>query len=270
MNRRHVTKLQVVVGGALLGVLMLGACGASSSTQRPDTFEARKRLARELVARRDLPVAFFYANQLQAERPGDGEVLVLRGTVYREQGLMPEAEADLRQAVRLRETDPDGHAALALLLDETARGAEAAGHHERAIALAPSNPALRNNAGFSYFLRGKYEKSIEHYQAALRLDPVNRRIRTNLGYAYAAMNDWPRAAREFDKGALTPGRAKNNLGYAYERRGDLSTAFDLYEQAVRLDPACAEARQNLLAVAEKLGRVPPGDLPIPSRERKQP
>jgi Flp pilus assembly protein TadD len=197
-------------------------------------------------------------------------VLVLRGVVYREQGLFTEAEADLRESLQWHEESPDGHAALALLLDETERGGEAEKHHERAIALAPTNPALHNNAGFSLFLRGKYERAVLRYQAALRLDPANRRIRTNLGYAYAGMNDWPRAAREFDKGALTPGRGKNNLGFAYERHGNLATAFSLYEQALRLDPACAEARRNLLAVAQKLNRPLPNDLPPEASERKQP
>jgi Flp pilus assembly protein TadD len=155
------------------------------------------------------------------------------------------------------------------LLDQTTRGGEAEPHHERAIKLAPSNPALYNNAGFSLFLRGNYAGAVARYQAALRMDPSNRRVRTNLGYAYAAMNDWPHAAREFERGARTPGRAKNNLGYAYERRGDLATAFTLYEQAVRLDPSCGEARENLLALAEKLGRPLPEGLPQ-SSERKEP
>jgi Flp pilus assembly protein TadD len=263
MNHRR-----LVIVGALL---VLSACGSLSSTHRPDTFEARKQLTRELVARRDWPGAFFYANQLRTERPADVDALVLRGTIYREQGLFDEAEADLREALRLRENNPDGHASLALLLDETGRGPEAESHHDRAIALAPGNPALHNNAGFSLFLRGKHEKAIRHFQAALRQNPTNRRIRTNLGFAYAGAGDWPRAAQEFDKGGLTPGRAKNNLGYAYERRGDLAMAFTVYEQAVRLEPGCLAARRNLLAVAEKLGRPLPGDLPAEDvNERKQP
>jgi Flp pilus assembly protein TadD len=262
----------VLMTRLVLTATLAGACASASHTQRPDTFEARKRLTRELVARRDLPEAFVYATRLHSEKPHDAEVLVMRGTVYREQGLFTEAEADFREALGLHEEDPDGHAALALLLDETERGAEAEKHHERAIALAPTNPALHNNAGFSLFLRRKFEGAVAHYQAALRLDPVNRRIRTNLGYAYAGLNDWPRAAREFDKGALSPGRAKNNLGFAYERHGNLATAFALYEQAVRLDPACTEARQNLLAVALKLNRPLPEDLPseADASERKQP
>lgn len=250
---------------------VLGGCASLSQSQRQSTFEARKRLARELIARHDYPEAFFYANQLLGERPGDVEVLVLRGTVYREQGMFDEAEADLREALRARESDADGQAALALLLDETGRGAEAESHHVRAIALAPSNPALRNNAGFSLFLRGKYEAAIGYFQAALRQDPANRRIRTNLGFAYAATNNWPRAAQELERGALTPARAKNNLGYAYERHGDLAAAFALYEQALRLDPRFQEARHNLVAMAERLGRTLPADIPAEdSSERKQP
>jgi Flp pilus assembly protein TadD len=122
---------------AVVAALLLGACAGSSNAQRPDTFAARKQLTRELVARHDWPEAFFYANQLRSERPNDVDALVLRGTVYREQGLTEEAEADLREALRLNEAVADAHAGLALLFDETGRSEEAEAHHARAIALAP-------------------------------------------------------------------------------------------------------------------------------------
>ena len=257
-------------------------CASTSSSGKPDTFQARKQLTRELIARQDWREAFFYADQLHRERPKDAEVLVLRGTVYREQGLAAEAEADLRQALAREGKLAEAHAALGLLLDGNGRGKEGEEHHRKASALAPENPAYLNNLGFSLFLRGKHDEAIKVYHQAARLDPTNRRIRTNLGFAYAASGDWPRAAREFDRGGMTPAQARNNLGFAYERKGDLGTAYGLYVEAIRLDPKCGPARANLLAVAAKLGRPLPDDLPpgaepqLPSappavqNERKQP
>ena len=65
-----------------------------------------------------------------------------------------------------------------------------------------------------------------------------------------------RAAREFQMGG-TEAEAKNNLGFAYERRGDMANAYELYFEAVRLDPV-ARARSNLVHAAMVLGRpVPP-------------
>jgi Flp pilus assembly protein TadD len=256
-----------------LALVLAGGCASSKTSEKPDTYPARKQLTRELIARQSWTEAFFYADQLHRERPKDAEVLVLRGTIYREQGLKTEAETDLREALQRNANSAEAHAALGLLLDSTGRGAEAVQHHEKANALAPDNPAYLNNLGFSLFLRGKYDQAIKVYHDAERLDPTNHRIRTNLGFAYAASGDWPRAAHEFDRGSATPAQAKNNLGFAYERRGDLGTAYGLYLEAVRLDPGCAQARANLMAVAEKLGKPLPEDLPaaaLGGKERKQP
>ncbi len=78
-----------------------------------------------------------------------------------------------------------------------------------------------------------------------------------MGFAYAAIGDLPSAAREFTMGG-TEAEAKNNLGFAYERRGDMSNAYDLYLQSVRIDPTADRARSNLVHAAVVLGRpVPP-------------
>lgn len=257
----------------VLGGLVLLACACAAVPKR-DTFEARKRLARELIARQDWPEAFFYADQLHRERPADAEVLVLRGTTYREQGLVDEADADLKQALKLQPSLAEAHAAYGLLCDVSGRGGEAESHHRKANDLSPDNPSYLNNLGFSLFLRGKHAPAVQAFQRAVRLSPSTRRIRTNLGFAYAAQGDWPRAAREFERGGATAAQARNNLGFAYERKGDLGTAYGLYLEAVHLDPQFGQARANLMAAAEKLGRELPDDLPagagIESKEGMKP
>jgi Flp pilus assembly protein TadD len=98
------------------------------------------------------------------------------------------------------------------------------------------------------------------------LAPLSPRVRTNLGFACAAMGDLRRAAREFQMGG-TEADAKNNLGFAYERRGDMANAFDLYVEAVRLDPKAERARSNLVHAAIVLGRpVPPEAVETPSAD----
>jgi Flp pilus assembly protein TadD len=240
----------------LLVVLIAGCAGGQ---RRSDTYQARKRLARELIARQDWTNAFFYADQLYREAPDDAEVMTLRGTIYRERGLPADAEADLTEALRRQPELAEGHAALGILFDMTGRGVEAEAHHRRAVALAPRSAMYLNNLGFSLYLRKRHREAVEVYQRAVRLGPTNRRIRTNLGFAYAAAGDLPRAAHEFDMGGH-PAEAKNNLGFAYEQRGDLHNAFELYVAALRVDPACARARGNLTHLASRLGKEVPADL----------
>jgi Flp pilus assembly protein TadD len=234
-------------------LVLLLAIGCAGLQHRSDTYEARKRLARELIARQDWSSAFFYADALHREDPRDAEVLTLRGTIFREQGLPGEAEADLTEALARDPRLPEAHAALGILLDLGGRGDAADPHHRRAAALAADNPVYLNNLGFSLYLRRRNQEAVEVYQRAARLGPTNRRIRTNLGFAYAAAGDLPRAAREFEMGG-TAAEAKNNLGFAYEQRGDLGNAFALYQAALRIDPAFPRARANLQHVAAKLGR----------------
>jgi Flp pilus assembly protein TadD len=246
-----------------------GGCATSASSSgglNKETFEARKKLARELAARGDYDNAFAYADQLHRQRPHDPDVLVLRGTIYREKGLPTEAEADLREATEIDGRFAEAHAALGILYDVTRRPAQAEPEHRRAVQLAPANPGYLNNLGFSLFLRGKTAEAIAFFQKAARLDPTSRRVRTNLGFAYAATGDLPRAAHEFEMGG-TPAESRNNLGFAYERRGDMAHAYDLYMEAARLDPASTRARANLVHAAGALGRPVPTTI---TKENGQP
>ncbi|HEY0710266.1 MAG TPA: hypothetical protein VGG33_25870 [Polyangia bacterium] len=245
---------------ALGNLALASACAPSLAQQQADSaFRARKQLARELLARGEWNGAFAYSDELHRERPKDAEVLTLRGIIYRERNLPAEAEADLRAALDVNNRNAETHAALGILLDSTSRSDEADKHHRRAVELEPNKAAYLNNLGFSLLVRQKPKDAAEVMSRAARLDPTNRRIRTNLGFAYAAQGDLVRSAREFDMGG-TPAESKNNLGFAYEHRGDLGHAYDLYVAALRIDPAFARARSNLVHVAERLGREVPADL----------
>ncbi|HVZ74116.1 MAG TPA: tetratricopeptide repeat protein [Polyangia bacterium] len=252
-------------GAALAMALLLGACATQKTSLNSDTFDARKKLARELANRGDWTPAFAYADALHRERPRDVDVLVLRGTIYRERALWVESESDLKDALMIDDRDAEAHAALGILYDVTQRPAQAEAEHRRAVKLAPDTAGYLNNLGFSLFLRGKPRDAIPFYEKAASLEPTSRRVRTNLGFACAATGDLRRAAHEFEMGG-TPAEAKNNLGFAYERRGDLVHAFDLYREAIELDPKSMHARSNLVHAAQALGRDVPVSATVPVAE----
>ncbi len=235
--------------------------GAAQDPSRPG-YSARSKLAHELVARGDWARAFAMLEELHRESPEDADVLILRGIVYRERGLFSDAEADLKDAIKLLPESGDAHAALGILYDVQMRS-EAEAEHRTAVKLAPHNPAYLNNLGFSLFLRQHFKEAVTVYESAARLAPLSRRVRTNLGFACAAMGDLRRAAREFQMGG-TESEAKNNLGFAYERRGDMANAYDLYVEAVRLDPKAERPRSNLVHAAVILGRPVPPEAAAPA------
>jgi Flp pilus assembly protein TadD len=239
-----------------LGLLVVAGCAHRETSAGQSTFEARRQLARELVARGDWQPAFAYVTDLHRERASDPDVLTLRATIYRERGLLNEAEADLREATRLAPDLASAHAGLGIVCEMQRRPADAEEHHRLAVKIEPRNAVYLNNLGFSLFLHGNIKEAISYYEQAARLGPTVHRTRTNLGFAYAARGDLPRAAREFEMGG-TPVEAKINLGFAYERRGDLSNAYSLYDEAAHLDPKSQRARLNLVHAAEVLGRPMP-------------
>ncbi len=243
----------------LLLILALSAC---ASARKPDVLSAQRALAGELVARRDWSAAFAAADGLCRAAPRKADGYLLRGIVYREQGLNTEAEADLKEALRIDQKLAPAHSALAVLYDVQGRSSDALVHHRRAAELEPRNPGYLNNLGFSLFGHGRARDAVPVLHEALRAAPTDARIRNNLGFAYAATGDLARAAEQFEKGG-TPVEARNNMGWAYERRGALVQAYDQYVEAVRLDPRAPAPRENLTRVAQELKRPLPADLPAP-------
>jgi Flp pilus assembly protein TadD len=244
-----------------LAVLVLVVTTAACAHRGPqgDLAGAQRALARELIARKSWAAAFKVADELCRTSPKDPESFLLRGMVYREQKLDREAEADFSEALKLDDGRADAHSALAVLLDGQGRAEEALKQHRRAVELEPRNPSYLNNLGFSLFARGRSRDAVGFFLEALRSAPADARIRNNLGFAYAAQGDLSRAAEQFEF-AGPPAQAKNNLGWAYERRGSLVQAFDLYAEALRLEPSASSARQNLTRVARQLGRDVPSEL----------
>jgi Flp pilus assembly protein TadD len=248
-----------IVGKCLLAGLAMGGtsgCAHRDSAAGQSTFETRRQLARELIVRGDWQPAFAYVDQLHREQPRDADVLVSRATIYRERGLLDEADTDLREAVQLAPQLASARAAWGIVSDMQRRPVDAEEQHRQAVKIEPGNPVYLNNLGFSLFLHGKVKEAISYYEQAARLGPTVHRTRTNLGFAYAARGDLRRAAREFEMGG-TPVEAKINLGFAYERRGDMSNAYDLYVEATHLDPKSQRARLNLAHAAEVTGRPNP-------------
>jgi Flp pilus assembly protein TadD len=242
-----------------IAALTLAGCARGP---RPDVIGAQRSLATELIRQRDFARAFSVADALCRSSPREPDGYLLRGIVYREQALLEEAKGDLEEAVRLAPKSARAHSALAILHDAMASSEDALEHHRRAVELQPNDPQFLNNLGFSLFAHGKAREATETLQRAVRAAPADPRIRNNLGFALAANGDLTRAAEQFAFGG-TPADAKTNLGWAYERRGALVQAFELYVEALRLDPASASARKNLNRVARGLGRTPPADVATP-------
>ena len=99
-------------------------------------------------------------------------------------------------------------------------------HYKKAIGLAPKDYRVWNDAGYSYYLQGRWADAERSLKSAERLAPEEPRIKTNLGLVLAAAGR-PDAAlpllSQFSGDAI--GHA--NLGYLLAATGqaDLASAI---------------------------------------------
>jgi len=185
-------------------------------------------------------------------------------------GYLATARADLQQEIEPRDhwrAVADGHYTDALGIDPGSlpallnraenhlyfdRYAEAAKDLRRAAELAPGQPLVWNNLGYTYYALGQLGLAVSSYREALRLVPGNARARAALsdclrrqGDSEAAVEELGRARR--DAGEDRPLRAEIafKLAAIHEHEKRYGEAVEQYEEHIRLggrDQAKARSR----------------------------
>src|SRR5205823_1145064 len=130
-----------------------------------------------------------------------------------------------------------------------------------------------NDAGYSYYLQGRWADAVRCLKTATRMEPTDARSQTNLGLALAASGKEAEALEALGKaGGQAVGHA--NLGYLLAAEGRTAAAAEHYRKALELRPQLAEARVAL-AQLERTGtagrslaaRPPAGGRPDPALRR---
>jgi predicted O-linked N-acetylglucosamine transferase (SPINDLY family) len=125
----------------------------------------------------------------QAVAPGqiDAELQRLQAELHYEQantlhdqGRLPEAEAQLRQALALCPGHAEAHNNLGLVLQEQQRAAEAQACYRTAIALQPDDALAHHNLGNVLQHEGQLEAAVACYQRAQSLGLQSRHLHDNL------------------------------------------------------------------------------------------
>lgn len=104
--------------------------------------------------------------------------------------------------------------------------------------------------GIKQYNAGDFRKAGESFEHALEPDPGNATLQFNRGAALYREESYAEAAEAFTS-ATSSGDgqlgtdAAYNLGNAQFRAGDYKSAIEAYKQALRRDPADAQAKYNL-------------------------
>jgi protein O-GlcNAc transferase len=186
----------------------------------------------------------------------------LRAIACHHMGRTEEAIGYIRQAISINKLAPQYHAALGSMLAvagdfENAQKAlklalsiqpndvetlfnlgliclnlevekEAVDAFNRAVQLAPMEPALHAKLGVALHQTGAFDKAIEAYSESIRLDPSNAEVIFNLGLSQVRQSDLNEALKSFEKTVqIAP-----DYQLAYSQICNLKRTSGEYEEAV--------------------------------------
>lgn len=136
-----------------------------------------------------------------------------------------------------------------VIADYQGRWDEADAAYAKAVALAPDQPEVLNNIGWSLLVRGRWDDAVGMFERAAALDPQSQRIANNLELARAAVSeDLPRRRKGEDDAAWAA--RLNDAGVIARIRGDSAKAIAAFARAIRARSQWFERAANNLALAE--------------------
>jgi len=145
------------------------------------------------------------------------------------------------------------------------RSDEALQRVERALATDPRNPQLRFLRGVVLAERGLDDDAVAVFRGLTEDFPELAEPYNNLAVIHARRGDWDAARLAIEQSI----RAVPGYALAHENLGDihLQLASQAYEQAGRLDPRNASARDKFALARELIGRLQP---PAPDPRNPRP
>lgn len=188
----------------------------------------------------------------------DRAVEAARG--YIKSGRWGEAEAVLKQALRV---DPECQPALEMLselLTNHQKGEEAVEYYEKILAIKPNDFVSLNNAALCYQSLGKYDEAIAKLQQCLELYPEPSTY-SNLALQYKEIGKTAEAFKLYNQGIeehpFEPS-LRYHYGIALGEASRFDEAAEQYREAIRLNPDFASAHWNLGLVNLLLGNYKQG------------
>jgi tetratricopeptide (TPR) repeat protein len=160
--------------------------------KNPDYRPAMITLARDHYRSRRLDLALYalkgildgYGDENPPRDKNNAEARLLRGLIYKEQGLKAAAIPELQKAIELRPDMVEARVHLANYLLESGNAAEAAGLLETALRYDSLNVLARLNLGDAYRLLGKTSEAQRELDWVVKTDPSVAQAHYNLGLLY--------------------------------------------------------------------------------------
>ncbi len=137
-------------------------------------------------------------------KPDYAEAHYTLGTVFKQQGKMPEAAAELREAIRLQPDFAGAHTTLAAVLRQLGDAQAAANEAKEGARIVASTNNLQaakvaTNSGKRLLAAGDFEGAISQFHSAIRSETNYAPAHYQLGLALQLSGHKDEAREEFQK-----------------------------------------------------------------------
>ena len=205
--------------------------------------------ARLLYSQSRLPQAEAELRQALLADPTDAHAHALLAMCLTDQERRDEAEREAREAVHRGPDEPFSHYAHAYVLLDRHRPAEAVGPIAEAIRLDPHNPSHHGLAAAAHFTQKHWQDALDAAERGLAIEPDHVQC-ANLR-AQALVQLGRRADAHGTLEGLLAKAPENavahaNRGWALLHAGQPTPAMESFREALRLDPTSEWARLGIV------------------------
>ncbi len=180
------------------------------------------------------------------------------GTSLADEGKLDRADAELREALRLRPHYFEATYGLGVVLDRRGEYSAAVAYLREAKRLRPQDARVHLSLGEALVHQEHVDEAIALYREALQLQPDFPDLHFSLGVALLRQRKVDDAIDELTRAVeLRPWytEAYNMLGGAFVLRRRLDKAVVQYQKALELDPGHAASRIDLGLTLARLGHL---------------
>ncbi len=164
-----------------------------------------------------------------------------------------------QQALAIAPELVEAHKLIGNSLQKTGKMTEAMGYYARAIKLKPDFAEVYANLGTIYAQQQNWDKAISYYQQALNIDPNLSGIYRNLARIWERKQEPAKAQRCLAKSRQLEAQQNSTpalkqylqRGQQLQQQGNLAAAKQQYLLAIKSEPNCLEAYEQLLEICEK-------------------
>lgn len=183
------------------------------------------------------------------------------GNFFLKEQRLQDAEAEMKDALRIDPDLPDARRGLGLVRLEQRRFAEALALFDQALELEPDKPETLVAKASALSRLGRYPEAVTAAEAARRARPELAEVHYQRGYALAGQGRFQEALPDFEEALrLAPGHAEahHDLGSALVALGRAGEAFTHFEESARIKPGLFEARHDLGLALLRVNRIHEG------------